>query len=193
MTCTVNQPFYIPQNRSGLKLVNSLGDCVSIEIYWHEAFVDNSNFNIGYNIYFSTEKENVFLEGPKFLSTNLTGLYTKINSFNPGDTYYFCVRATEFQSIWFNPTFLPDAVDGYQLKIYPETLLSSNISANSTLIPITDINSFPPFGVIQIGYEYIKYDSKDIPNSNLLVSERGFLNTMITEHNVDGYDGYEQR
>jgi len=192
MVCTVNKPYYIPQNQSGIRLVNSLGDANNIEIYWYSAYVDNLNFNLAYNIYFSTEEENVFLEGPKFLSTNLNGLYTKISGFTPGDTYYFAVRATEYQSIWYNPNFLPDAEDGYMLKVYPETLLAANISNSSTIIPITDIDLFPPMGVIQVGYEYIRYDSKDIPNSTLLVAERGFLNTNIRSHTIDGYDGYDQ-
>lgn len=192
MTCTTNKPYYIPPNRSGIKLVNSLGDGNNVEIFWHQAYPDNTSFNIAYNIYFSTEEENVFSEGPKFLSTNINGLYTKIPGFNPGDTYYFAVKATESQSIWFNYNFLPDG-DGYMIKMYPETLLAANISAQSTSIPITDIDLFPPMGVIQIGYEYIRYDSKDIPDGTLLVAERGFLNTNIRSHDVSGFDGYLQQ
>lgn len=193
MTCVSNKPYYIPPNQSGLKLVNSLGTGIDIELFWYPAYTDNINFKLAYNIYFSTEEENVFSEGPKFVSTNLTGLYTKISNFDPGDTYYFNVRAMEYDPTWMNVNFLPDATDGYQLKIYPETLLVSNISAQSTVIPITDINLFPPMGIFQIGYELIRYDSKDIPNGTLLVAERGFLNSQITLHNVDGYDGYVQQ
>lgn len=192
MNCIQNKPFYIPPNRSGLKLVNSVGDGDNIEIYWHQAYTDDPSFNIAYNIYYSTEEANVFAEGPKLLSTNINGLYTKIPGFTPGDIYYFNVKATEYQSIWYNPTFLPDA-DGYMVKMYPETLLINDISAQSTIIQISDINLFPPMGIIKIGVEYIQYDSKDIPNGTLLVSQRGFLNTQITQHTTSGFDGYVQQ
>lgn len=194
MTCATNKPYYIPQNQYGIKLVNSLGTGIDVEIYWYEAFPDVSNYKIAYNIYFSSEEKDVFTEGPKYVSTNNAGLVAKISDFNPGDTYYFCVRATEYDPLWYNLNFLADgyALDGYNLKAYPETLLTSNVSAADTVIQIEDINLFPPYGIVQIGYEYIRYDSKDIPNSTLLVSERGFLGTKITEHNTDGYDGYIQ-
>src|ERR1700748_1296280 len=193
MTCATNKPYYIPPNRSGLKLVNSLGTGIDMELFWHQAYTDNINFKLAYNIYYSTEPENVFSEGPKFVSTNLTGLYTKITNFDPGDLYYFNVRATEYDPTWYNISFLPDSTDGYLLKIYPETLLAANISAQSTVIPITDINLFNPNGVIQIGVELIRYDSKDIPNGTLLVAERGFLNSQITSHDTSGFDGYVQQ
>lgn len=193
MTCATNKPFYIPPNRSGIKLINSLGTGIDMELFWHQAYVDNPTFKLAYNIYFSTEEENVFNEGPKYLSTNLTGLYTKISIFNPGDTYYFAVKATEYDPTVMNVNFLPDSLDGYLLKTYPETLLASDISATSTVIPITDINLFPANGVIVVGYEYIRYDSKDIPDGTLLVAERGYLNTNARDHSVSGFDGYVQQ
>lgn len=192
MTCAKNKPYYIPHNNYGIKLVNSLGTGTDVEIYWYEAFPDVSTYKIAYNIYFSSEEATVFAEGPKYVSTNNAGLVAKISGFDAGDTYYFCVRATEYDPLWYNLNFLADGyalVDGYNLKAYPETLLAADISATDMFIPITDINLFPPYGIIQIGFEYIKYDSKDIPNSTLLVSERGFLGTKITEHLSDGYDG----
>src|SRR6266704_2805907 len=191
MTCISNKPYYIPQNQSGIQLVNSLGTGNEIELFWYQAYIDNPTFKLAYNIYFSTEEENVFKEGPKYLSTNLKGLYTKIsNIFNPGDIYYFNIRATEYDPIWYNVNFLESSADGYLLKIYPETLLAANISAQSTIIPITDINSFPPMGIIQVGVELIKYSSKDIPNGTLVMAERGFLNSKITSHDTAVFDGY---
>lgn len=199
MSCTKNKPYYIPQNQYGLKLVNSLGTGVDIEIYWYEAFPDVSNYKIAYNIYFSSEEKDVFTEGPKYISTNNAGLVAKIGDFTPGDSYYFCVRATEYDPIWYNLNFLADgyAEDGYLLKAYPETLLAKNISATDTIIKITDINLFPPYGILVVNNEYIRYDSKDIPTSSLLISERGFLNTTKSSHFVDGsfynsIDGYVQ-
>src|SRR5690606_29995963 len=59
-------------------------------------------------------------------------------------------------------------------------------------IPIADIETFPAYGIIKIGAELIRYESKDIPNNTLIVSERGFLNTDIRSHDVNGIDGYFQ-
>src|SRR6266704_2282161 len=137
MTCISNKPYYIPQNQSGIQLVNSLGTGNEIELFWYQAYIDNPTFKLAYNVY-----------------------------------------------------FLESSADGYLLKIYPETLLAANISAQSTIIPITDINSFPPMGIIQVGVELIKYSSKDIPNGTLVMAERGFLNSKITSHDTAVFDGY---
>lgn len=193
MTCTLNQPYYIPEAIRGIKLAASKGDANIISLFWYEAF-PQINFDLAYNIYFSTEKENVFSEGPKFVSTNLEDITGDIYDLTPGDIYYFAVRATEYLTTWYNISSLPSAPDGYSgLKFYPETLLANNISDSDTNIPVADIDIFPPFGVVQIGVELIRYENIDLLDGYLIAAERGFLNTAISQHDTDGYDGTKSR
>jgi hypothetical protein len=190
MVCIQYIPQYLPSVQRGLKTVNSLGDGYTMSIFWQQAFPDNNNLQIAYNIYFSTRRESIFTEGPKFLSLNTTGRFASVQDFTPGDMFYFAVRAMEYDLTWFNPALLPDG-DGYNsgLKIYPESMLLNDITDSDMLVPIEDINIFPAYGVVVIGSELIRYISKDIPANNLIVGERGFLGTVPRLHTVDGYDG----
>lgn len=193
MPCNILQPTYIPPYKRGLRVINSEGDGYSMNIFWYRAYPSINDYSIGYNIYYSTEPgENVFEEGPKYLSTNISGLSALLKEFSPGDIYYFAVRAMQYDSAWFNPADLPSGGDGY-LRIYPEAVLTADITDSSVVIPITDIGLFPDYGVIQIGAEWVRYASRDIVNSSLLGATRGFLGTEARLHTIDGYDGYIQR
>lgn len=193
MACEQPRPFYLPPFKRGIRVVDSIGDGYTIAINWNRAYPSINSMALVYNIYYSTIQDNTIFEGPKFLSTNVNGLIANIVDFIPGDTYYFVVRASEYDPSWYNVNLLPvdtSQTDGY-LKLYPETLLSENIDDSQLDIPIIDVDIFPSFGVIQVGNELIRYLSKDIPASTLLASERGFLGTEARLHQTDGYDGYE--
>lgn len=192
MSCGNPKPFYIPWNNAGIKLVDSQGDGYTIVLHFKRAFTNPTDWSLAYNIYYSTLQDQEIKEGPKFVSTNTNKLYAEIVDFKPGDTYYFIVRATEYDPNWYDINSLPQDPDqsDTNLHIYPETLLSSDINDSQTNIPITDIDIFPNYGVIQIGYELIRYTSRDIPNNYLIASDRGFLNSNARIHNTDGYDGY---
>jgi hypothetical protein len=195
MVCSANQPIYIPQMRRGIYLAKNRGDGYGVTLSWYQAYVDDSAFRLAYNVYYSSERETVFSDGPKYLSLNLDARTADIGDFVPGENYYFAIRATEYDPTWYNLSLLPsaDGYDGYALKIYPETLLLDDIDDNDLAINIADINLFPPYGVIQVGVELIRYVGKNVPTNTLIISERGFLNTDVTLHTVDGYDGYKQR
>lgn len=188
MICDFTFPVYAPNKNGGCNLAASAEDGYTIRLTWDRAFPSTLNYNVAYNIYYSTIREDVFTEGVKFVSI-LDG-YTSacILDLSPGDTFYFMVKATEHDPSWMNLALLPNGFP--DLKVYPEAVLLNNISAAATLVPISDIGEFPGFGVVQVGTELISYSSKDVPNNNLIVSERGFLGTNIRFHNTDGYDGY---
>jgi hypothetical protein len=177
-----------------------MGDGYTMQIVWNRAFASPVNYNLAYNIYYSTvpfdmeyQDMGLIAEGPKFVSTNIVTLTATILDFTPGDTFYFVVRATQYDHEWFDLTQLsqdPTQIDGY-LYVYPETLLSDDIDQTQTDIPITDIDLFPDHGVIQIGQELIRYLSKSI--DSLTGAERGFFSTEARIHMTDGYDGYEEQ
>lgn len=200
MTCDIPKPFYLPWTQPGIRVVTSLGDGYSMQIVWNRAFAAPSSYSLAYNIYYSTtpfdmegQSMDLITEGPKFVSNNTDNLTATILDFTPGDTFYFVVRATEFDPDWYSISDLPQdpsQTDGY-LYVYPETLLSEDISIDQTSIPITDTDIFPTNGVIQVGQELIQYVGKS--ETELLNAVRGFFSTEAREHTTDGYDGYEEQ
>lgn len=195
MSCSDPKPIYLPHTKEGIGGVASQGDGYTIAIDWTQAFQDVNPYLVIYNIYYSTVREDVFTEGVKGVWITGDGYVAYIPELTPGDVYFFAVRATEYSTDLYNPNLLPDGFPG--LKVYPETVLLSPITDISTSIPIADIAEFPPMGVIQVGLEFIKYSSKDVPTESLLVAnpttDRGFLGTEARLHAIDGYDGYEQQ
>ena len=186
MSCVKSTPIYIPAVRKGLRSVNSIGDGYSMQVSWYSAYPTVNGYNIAYNLYFASTKENVFDEGVKF-TTNTTNNGISLIDFVPGDLYYWAVRATQYDPNWYDLAQLPTVDDAY---VYPETLLASNITSTDAYIQILDnINLFPSYGVILVGHEYIRYSSKNTLTSTLNVSQRGFLGSDATLHNTDGYNG----
>lgn len=196
MSCIYVEPKYVPHSEGGLTIAVSRGDGYTIALQWDRAFPSIEGNSVAYNIYYSSVKEDVFDEGVKFviISTGALAdgyLTAEITELTPGEMYYFAVRAFEYTPSVYNLNLLPKAANGY--TIYPETILSSDISEVDTIIPITDINLFPDNGVIQIGTELIRYRSKDTLNSSLILgsvlTDRGYLGTNVRYHQINGYDG----
>lgn len=163
-----------------------------VTVEWYKATINSLDYVIVYNIYYSTNKEDVFSEGVKYVVTNPDQTSIYISNLTPGDVYYFAVRASTMPINHVNLNNLPES-DG--LKTYPESSLLSNISATDTLIPIMDVDTFPSYGVVQIGSELIGYSGIN-QEQNALISSlnlRGLFQTKISHHNIDGYDGYLYR
>lgn len=173
----------------GLDLLSANGDGYSINMKWFRAS-STDGYSIAYHLYYSENKYNVFSEGVKFISFDG---YTNVDIVDliPGQLYHFSVRPVEYNSVTSSPLNLPIAFNN--LAVYPESLLSKNISSTDLLIPLIDVDSFPDFGIIKIGIELIQYLSIDRVNKNLVltnISQRGYLGTDARIHNIDGYDGY---
>lgn len=183
-------PTYIPRSEVGIKLAGSRNNGRDIFIQWNKAYPTSNIYSIGYNIYFSTIKEDVFNEGAKFVVVNQNQLDLEITDLTPGDVYYFAVRAFQYDSSWYNLSLLPDSGDN---KYYPDGILLNNISATDGYIPVSDIETFPSYGIIQIGGELIKYSNKDLVNSKLINITRGYFGSNARMHMTDGYDGVHQQ
>jgi len=140
-----------------------------------------------HNIYFSSVLEDVYTEGVKYVAQDDGYLNACILNLVPGDTYYFAVKASQFDTTWWNTALFPDGIT--DLKTLAEGMLLVDISDSDLTVPVSDIDMFPSYGIVQIGGELIRYTSKDISSNSLLVSERGFLETSISLHQTDGYDG----
>jgi hypothetical protein len=151
----------------GLNHVSSLGDGTVINLTWYQSYAAEFGDQIAYHIYFSTDERFVFEEGVKYividgyLSANIIDLI-------PGQDYWFSVLPVEYDPVFFNfLSELPIAFDN--VRFYPQSLLSSNISATDLLIPLIDTDFFPPSGVVKIGIELVQYTAIDTTNNTLIV------------------------
>jgi hypothetical protein len=183
-------PFYTNPVRAGTDAVASLGDGQTINVKWFQAYPSVPTNKILYHIYYSTIKDNVYLEGVKYVSADGT-LSANIIDLTPGQEYFFAVRPVEYNPLGFNPTDLPIAYDN--LRFYPTSLLRQDITDTSLVIPLLDADGFPNTGIIKVGIELIQYLSVDHFNNNLIltnVSQRGINGTEPRLHTVSGFDGY---
>src|SRR5260370_8524275 len=115
--------FYPNPIWSGTKDVASLGDGYTINISWYGALSNVKNNKIAYNIYYSTEKDDIFQEGPKFVSID-GSLQANIIDLIPGHDYFFSLPPLEYDPKIFDLSKLPLAFDN--LRFYPTSLLRQN-------------------------------------------------------------------
>lgn len=177
---------------SGIISAGSLGDGSSIRLNWHPAYPSNKNMKICYHIYMATSSDNVFSEGVKFIYVGNEN-FTDIINLNPGQLYFFAVRAVEYDDYLVDVTTLP-SVSG-DLKVYPQSVLFSDILSTDLILNLLDVTDFPAYGIVKIGFELISYSSIDFTSNSLILSSlsgRGALNTEARQHAADGYDGYYQ-
>lgn len=182
--------YYLNGVKVGLERVSSLGDGQTINISWHQAYPENILNKIAYHIYYSTSKEKIFYEGIKYLC--LDSLEANVINLVPGQMYFFCVRPVEYDpSLTDLENIIPIVYDN--LRVYPYSVLSQNITSTDLIIPLVDVDGFPSDGIVKIGGELIRYLSVDSVNKNLVltnIDQRGYNNTRPLIHNIDGYDGY---
>lgn len=183
--------YYLSKVNQGLISCGSLGDGYTINLKWAAAYPSTNSNKVAYNIYMSTDENAIFDEGVKYVATDG---YTEANilDLSPGQLYHFAVRAVEYDNSVVNPNQLPSTFSN--LKVYSQSLLRNNISDTEQTIPLIDTSDFPSYGIISVGVEFIRYLSNDTFNNNLVLTnfalQRGYLNTIATIHNTDGYDGY---
>lgn len=190
MTCSFPIPTYVNPPFAGIKIASAVGDGQTISIEWYRATPPLPNYTLAYNVYYATNFEDVFSEGVKFVVIDPEQTSSAITSLIPGDVYYFAVRAAAFPKNKIDLNQLP-VIDG--TRIYPESSLLTDLPEDGTVIHVSDISLYPPFGIVRIGNEFIGYDSIDLQNSLLISAEhlRGMYNTNIRMHNTDGFDGVE--
>jgi hypothetical protein len=180
---------------AGLKTIYNGGingaDGYSVTLEWHKNFIKPiTTYTLVYNIYYSSIKADVFAEGVKFVAPSTQTSAVIQGVFKPGDVYYFAVTGSGHEKSLFTLEYLPS---DQGLYIYPEAALVSDITATDTIIPIDDASLFPPYGIIIIGAELIKYTSKDLVNNTLILeseNDRGVYGYEARPHSAsDGYDG----
>lgn len=185
-------PYYLNPINSGLIKVSSAGDANKITLKWNAAYARHMGNHVGYNIYIDTVpptfEVSFFNNSPAYVST--TGvLSADIVDLIPGQMYQFAVRAFEYNLFNFDFTQLPQLPNG--LRVYPSSLLRTDIDADDVVIPLVDASEFPSFGTAKIGGELIRYNAVDYLANNLTGVERGINSDVAaTSHTTNGLDGY---
>ena len=160
--------YYLSIVNEGIKIASTLGDGYTINIKWHTAYPTIRTNKIAYNIYMGTSipdfPEDFFNTSPAFVSID-GSTNVNIPDLIPGQMYHFAVRAAEYNPSVVSFSALPDGPNG--LHSYPDSLLTSDISAIDTVIPLLDASSFPGSGTVKIGSELIHYGS--VSGNDLIV------------------------
>jgi hypothetical protein len=193
MSCFVPRILYANPPFRGLAFAGYRGDGYGVELKWIQAWSGSPPFQVVYNLYYSTHKDDVFTEGVKYVITDATKLQSIIDGLTPGDVYFFAVRGALQNPDDVSLSGLP-SIENF--KLYPEAMLLEDIGPTDLAIKVSDIALFPAKGVVQIGAELIAYTGLDLPNSALVlsdVSKRGYYDTEARLHQTDGYDGYVYR
>lgn len=193
MACTPPVAFRtFDQSLHGLRTVTCLGDGNSVRLEWHRAYQTPISWTLVYNLYWSSDKRDVFSEGVKFVvpGTELEAIVS--GGFRRGQIYYFAVQAAGHEPGTLDINQLPQ-VGG--LRMYPEAALREDISDTSLIIPVDDASLFPPTGIVLIHAEPIAYSSVDLVDNNLIlfnINQRGKYGYEPRIHTTDGYDGVHQ-
>jgi len=182
--------YYPDPNFSGIISASSLGDGYSIRLKWNQAYPSNRSLKVCYHVYMATSSDSVFSEGVKFIFFGNDNFADIIN-LTPGQLYFFAVRAVEYDDTLVDFSSLPTIFGN--LKIYPQSVLVSDVSSTDSAFHFLDVSDFPSFGIFKIGNELVGYSSVDLPNNSLILNtpllQRGMYGTTATMHRVDGYDG----
>jgi hypothetical protein len=188
-------PYYMNPIYNGCYQAIANNDGYSITVYWSRAFPNTASNSVAYLIYYAENKDHVWAEGPKYITTSLI---TKIDIpfLRPGQIYHFGVHAVEYDPTITDLSSLPSA--SKDLYMMPISLLLRNIGANDLTIPLIDSVIFPTSGMLRVGGylfgEIIRFNARTANSVTLPnVTYRGYLNSPQSFHNIDGYcsDGYQ--
>jgi len=197
MTCSILQPIFANPTYQKIKAISSQGDGTTICVSCNEAYSKNANYKVAYNIYYSKVIEDVFYEGPKYVTENLEA---KLSAFNPMVRTFFAVRAMLWNPLEMDIKTLPSGQDiAPNCYTYPETYITKSISNTDTTINVFDAVDFPPYGLITLEKEVIMYYMVDKTTNtiHILPSGRGYNGTVAAAHNektvLKFFTGYEEK
>lgn len=183
-------PYYLNVNIDGLLIGKSLGDGYSINVRWATAYPKNQGYKIAYLIYMSDRiapdfPNRFFLMPPSFVSFD-GSTNVDIIDLLPGVLYHFAVRAFEYDPAVVDlSSILIPVYNG--LGVLPQSLLSADITATDTIIPLVSTDNFPLSGTVRLGREEIYYDAIDYINNTLIVPGGVSTIAVLVDQGMDQY------
>jgi hypothetical protein len=184
---------YASPIQSGLHKVSAIGDGYTINLTWYRAYPDLLTNKIAYHIYYACDERCVFAEPPKYVV--LDGYTANIINLAPSQDYWFSVIPVEYDpAIVDYLEELPISHDN--VRFYPTSMLSQDITATDTIIPLMDTEGFPPGteadgygGIVQIGTELIKYI--EILGNNLIVASPNSASSIELTYHRNEYNSFQ--
>jgi hypothetical protein len=176
--CSKIKPNFTPTDL-GLRVTWDSGTGTEVLLKWKQAYPYNDDDVVYYNVYYSSEYENVY-DSPEFLAD---AFEITIGGFAPGDMNFFGVRAAEFNPLTFTTSGMIQA--GEDMFFYPGTATDGYTTSSAMSILVESVEGFPQFGVIQIGTELIRYGAllNLLPPSFVVSSSgRGYMGTVASSH-----------
>lgn len=180
---------------AGLRLIEDIGNGMSLNLTWFDAVSSSIEKELYYNIYRSQTRFGVFDGQPEYVTTDISTTIAVI----PGKSYYVAVRASELNNGYFYMNELEQI--GSNLYKYPSAqILQDNLDAYGVAVQVTSTEGYPSIGTILVGadaygYELMKYNSKDATNFYVDDIDRGEFGTTINDHyigeNVNLWRGFE--
>lgn len=169
--------------RPGLMRVEDVGNGVGILLEWEEARPSNDDKQVHYNIYYADTRFGILDEPPKLVTTTRSVI---VNMEQPGNIYYFAVKATEFD-LNTNIDITEMEQVGIDLFQYPPTqeLLEDLVEGpDGYHVSVADVSGFPSEGELLIGTEVMRYTEVDTVNNELVVPvlNRAIISTFLDEH-----------
>lgn len=176
MACARTHPTWI--HLHGLRLIEDVGNGMGLRLSWMEAAPSQTNTQVHYNIYRGDTRYEALNSSPLAITT---ARQVVING-EAGNLYYFIVRATEFDPEELDITELTQiGVDVFQYPL--QQTLQADIDAYAATIEVEDASEFPEKGFLKIGFEVIKYSSKDNTSKFFVEDdERGAFGTIAEAH-----------
>lgn len=168
-----------PPTDLGLVAARDQGTGTEISLNWKVASpsdVDNITY---YNIYYSTDHDNVFDGYPELFAINNS---VTIGGFEPGMSHYFGLRSVEINPQSFTYSGMIHA--GEDLFYHPMVGLDGALSADAMFIPVNSTDGFSDYGILLINDELIRYSSLSTSPVGFVVraNGRGYLNSIAEEH-----------
>jgi len=162
---------YANPDMCGLNRVINQGDGYSVSLTWYQAYPEVFTNKIAYHIYYEPHELidylGIFHAEVKFVVID-GSLSCNIIDLTPGQMYWYSIRSVEYDPTVI--TFLnnlPVAHDN--LRVYPSSVLSANMTATQLFVPLIDVETFTPQGIVKVGIELIEYLAIDYVNNNLIV------------------------
>lgn len=193
-SCNLGKPFF-PPKEEGLSLAKDDGTGTNAILKWVSAAPYNMNNMVLYNVYYSTNRDDLLDKSPDWLVTALT---TSIGNLTPGDENFFYVNAAEYNPLFFTYNGMEKInEDTYNYPV--PSNISTKVTEASDRILVDSVFGFPTFGIIKADSELIIYSSLQVSPPAFIIAARGrgYNGTLAENHDVGAivslYKGEEDR
>lgn len=170
--CALQSPVWADIISPGIKSASDLGVGTSVRLRWDPATTPAGMSDTYYNVYCASSTDTLF-DYPFGITQELTVI---VPNLQPGDGYYFGVRATYFHqdiSITGLET-LSENFYKYPVVAYVDEFDGYYTIDESGPLLTTTTNTFASSGVLKVGSEFLEYSSSTI--STFIISQRDVFN-----------------